>query len=267
MQEQIQKNTFKFFTYNLSYSLLFLAALSRMEISVMNWRFRVCSRIPAIPPGNLSGAHGRTATTYGKLCIELFILKYKHKQFYDFLTSKLLANFRDFDIFQKLIRNFLFNFKVFSVIQIFFIDTLKNILIKNENFSVFELQPYKIRFGRKLVLRKNSRFPSFFFVLSIFFENCRKMISFYLFSAPRIFIFLSETTLELCCTQTQKKKNKKQTSLRQICTDKFGGMHRHPEGWQTGAFPLTGFSKICFKLNVLREITIYYITNSIIALS
>ena len=39
--------------------------------------------------------------TYGKLSVEFFILRYKHKKFYDFSTSKLLANFGDFGIFCK----------------------------------------------------------------------------------------------------------------------------------------------------------------------
>ncbi|KAE9545695.1 hypothetical protein AGLY_001238 [Aphis glycines] len=43
----------------------------------------------------------------GKLSVEFFNLRYKHKQFNDFSTTKLLANFRDFDIFQQLLRNLL----------------------------------------------------------------------------------------------------------------------------------------------------------------
>ncbi|KAE9529760.1 hypothetical protein AGLY_011856, partial [Aphis glycines] len=46
----------------------------------------------------------------GKLMENLVL--YKHKKFYDFSISKLLANFHDFDIFQQLIRNFAFNFQV-----------------------------------------------------------------------------------------------------------------------------------------------------------
>ncbi|KAE9542555.1 hypothetical protein AGLY_002466 [Aphis glycines] len=39
--------------------------------------------------------------TYGKLSVIILILSYEHKKFYDFLTSKLLANFRVFDRFRK----------------------------------------------------------------------------------------------------------------------------------------------------------------------
>ncbi|KAE9545164.1 hypothetical protein AGLY_000707 [Aphis glycines] len=37
--------------------------------------------------------------TYGKLSVIILILSYEHKKFYDFSTSKLLANFRVFDRF------------------------------------------------------------------------------------------------------------------------------------------------------------------------
>ncbi|KAE9537568.1 hypothetical protein AGLY_006591 [Aphis glycines] len=94
---------------------------------------------------------------------------YKHKTFYDFSTSKLLANFCVFDRFQQLIRNLFLNY-----------NHIKN------------------RFGRKLVLRKNSRFfRHFFFVFLDFFENCWKIFTFYLYNAPRIFTFPSETTQSL----------------------------------------------------------------------
>ena len=39
--------------------------------------------------------------TYGKRSVIILILSYEHKQFYDFSTSKLLANFRVFDRFHK----------------------------------------------------------------------------------------------------------------------------------------------------------------------
>ncbi len=39
--------------------------------------------------------------TYGKLSVVILFLSYKHKKFYDFSTSKLLANFRVFDRFRK----------------------------------------------------------------------------------------------------------------------------------------------------------------------
>ncbi|KAF0763349.1 hypothetical protein FWK35_00018726 [Aphis craccivora] len=45
-----------------------------------------------------------------------------------------------------------------------------------------------------LVLRKNSRFSVIFFVFLNFFENCWKMLTFYLYYAPRIFTFTSEIT-------------------------------------------------------------------------
>ncbi|KAE9533516.1 hypothetical protein AGLY_009154 [Aphis glycines] len=37
---------------------------------------------------------------YGKLCTKFSKLSYKRKNFYDFPTTKLLANFRNFDIFR-----------------------------------------------------------------------------------------------------------------------------------------------------------------------
>ncbi|KAE9536604.1 hypothetical protein AGLY_007006 [Aphis glycines] len=73
--------------------------------------------------------------------------------------------------------------------------------------SIFELQPYKkIDSVENWFCVKIPVFPSFFFVFLDFFENCWKMFTFYLYNAPRIFTFPSETTPELCCTQTQKKK-------------------------------------------------------------
>ncbi|KAE9524148.1 hypothetical protein AGLY_015513 [Aphis glycines] len=78
----------------------------------------------------------------GKLSVLFLILSYKHKQFYDFSTSKLLANFHVFDRFrknlnykQKFIRNLVLNFQVFLIIQNFFTDTSKKISHKNRKFQ------------------------------------------------------------------------------------------------------------------------------------
>ncbi|KAE9545055.1 hypothetical protein AGLY_000598, partial [Aphis glycines] len=81
------------------------------------------------------------------ISVVFLILIYKHKKFYDFSTSKLLANFRVFDRFptirtthKKLCIKFS---KFFGHLKIVLSTLQKQILIKIENFSVFELQAYK----------------------------------------------------------------------------------------------------------------------------
>ncbi|KAF0773159.1 hypothetical protein FWK35_00000830 [Aphis craccivora] len=53
--------------------------------------------------------------TYGKLSIVFLILSYKHEKFYDFSTSKLLANFRVILVLN--FQNFLFIFSKNSKIS------------------------------------------------------------------------------------------------------------------------------------------------------
>ncbi|KAE9524004.1 hypothetical protein AGLY_015651, partial [Aphis glycines] len=67
--------------------------------------------------------------TYEEFCTKFSKLSYKRKIFYDFPTTKLLANFRNFDIFQQLIRNLVLNFQDFLVSQ--------NIFIQNKKFPFF----------------------------------------------------------------------------------------------------------------------------------
>ncbi|KAE9533499.1 hypothetical protein AGLY_009137, partial [Aphis glycines] len=62
---------------------------------------------------------------YGESCTKFSKLSYKRKNFYDFPTTKLLANFSNFDIFQQLIRNLVLNFQDFLVSQKFFIQDKK----------------------------------------------------------------------------------------------------------------------------------------------
>ncbi|KAE9524048.1 hypothetical protein AGLY_015529 [Aphis glycines] len=121
---------------------------------------------------------------YGEPCTKFLKLSYKRKNVYDFPTTKLFANFRNFDIFQQIIRNLVLNFQDF-------LDSQKIFIFLNYNHI-------KNRFGRKLDFRKNSRFSViFFFVFLDFFENCWKMFTFYLYNTPRIFTFPSETTPEI----------------------------------------------------------------------
>ncbi|KAE9536922.1 hypothetical protein AGLY_006729 [Aphis glycines] len=85
--------------------------------------------------------------------------------------------------------------KLFGHPKIFYQHFKKN-FSKKSKISVFLNYNHKKknRFGRKLVLRKNCRFSViFFFVFLDFFENCWKMLTFYLYNAPRIFTFTSET--------------------------------------------------------------------------
>ncbi|KAE9535791.1 hypothetical protein AGLY_007692 [Aphis glycines] len=144
-----------------------------------------------------------TRKIYGEPCTKFSKLSYKRKKFYDFSTSKLLANFRVFDRFPTIRTTYKEPCIKFSIIQIFFTDTSKKNLHKNRKFQWSINNPKKFlnynhiknRFGRKLDLRKNSRFSViFFFVFLDFFENCWKMLTFYLYNAPRIFTFTSETT-------------------------------------------------------------------------
>ncbi|KAE9530857.1 hypothetical protein AGLY_011319 [Aphis glycines] len=59
----------------------------------------------------------------GKLSVAFFILRYKHKNFYDFSTTKLLANIRGFDIFRKILK--------------YKLTTIKKIdLVENSRFSI-----------------------------------------------------------------------------------------------------------------------------------
>ncbi|KAE9542715.1 hypothetical protein AGLY_002626 [Aphis glycines] len=91
--------------------------------------------------------------TYGKLSVVFLIHSYKHNKFYDFSTSKLVANFRDFDRF-PIIRT-----------------TRKEPCIKFSSFFG--------HLNRKLDLRKKfSFFCHFFFVFLDFYENCWKFLLF-----------------------------------------------------------------------------------------
>ncbi|KAE9534880.1 hypothetical protein AGLY_008172 [Aphis glycines] len=150
------------------------------------------------------------------ICTKFSKLSSKRKKFYDFPTTKLLANFRNFDIFpliKKIVTNdfgFFFitvrktykkpciKFSRFSGHPKFFYRHFKKkIHIKIENF-IFELQPYKkIDSVENWFCVKILVFPSFFFLFFLdFFENYWKMFIFYLYNAPRIFAFPSETTPE-----------------------------------------------------------------------
>ncbi|KAF0774000.1 Uncharacterized protein FWK35_00004719, partial [Aphis craccivora] len=78
--------------------------------------------------------------------------RYKHKKFYDFSTSKLLANFRVFDRFQQLISNLVLNFQFFLVIQNFFIDTSKKNSHKNRKFLWSINNSKKVKFFENLTI-------------------------------------------------------------------------------------------------------------------
>ncbi|KAE9528776.1 hypothetical protein AGLY_012351 [Aphis glycines] len=73
-------------------------------------------------------------------CTKFSKLSYTRKNVYDFPTTKLLANFRNFDIFQQLLRNLVLNFQDFLVSQKIFIflsySKIKNsILTKTEGLK------------------------------------------------------------------------------------------------------------------------------------
>ncbi|KAE9543430.1 hypothetical protein AGLY_002230 [Aphis glycines] len=76
---------------------------------------------------------------YGEPCTKYSKLSYKRKIFYDFSTTKLLANFRNFDIFQQLIRNLVLNFQDFLVSQKIFIflsySKIKKSILTKTNFA------------------------------------------------------------------------------------------------------------------------------------
>ncbi|KAE9532321.1 hypothetical protein AGLY_009944 [Aphis glycines] len=92
--------------------------------------------------------------TYGKSCIKFSTLSYLYKNLlerklnvelltlnmntknYDFSTTKLLANFRNFQRFQQLIRKLVLNFQVFLATKFFFIDTSKPNSQKNRKFQL-----------------------------------------------------------------------------------------------------------------------------------
>ncbi|KAE9534013.1 hypothetical protein AGLY_008749 [Aphis glycines] len=118
---------------------------------------------------------------YGKSCTKFSKLSYKRKNFYDFPTTKLLANFRNFEYFNNLSKTLYYIFKIFWSAKKFLSLFKKKILRKIENFNCllivqkkskfFENLTFlnynniKNRFDRKLVLRKNSCFPSFFVLI------------------------------------------------------------------------------------------------------
>ncbi|KAE9530088.1 hypothetical protein AGLY_011550 [Aphis glycines] len=70
--------------------------------------------------------------TYGKLSVVVSILSYQRKKFYDFSTSKLLANFRVFDRFPTIRTT---HKEPSKVIQHFFTDTSKKNSHKNRKFQ------------------------------------------------------------------------------------------------------------------------------------
>ncbi|KAE9524486.1 hypothetical protein AGLY_015119 [Aphis glycines] len=98
---------------------------------------------------------------YGEPCTKFSKLSYKRKHFYDFPTTKLLAYFHNFDIFQQLIRNLVLNFQDFLVSQTFF--------IQNKKFD----------FDENWFCVKIPVFPSFFFLFfSIFLKTVGKCLLF-----------------------------------------------------------------------------------------
>ncbi|KAE9531420.1 hypothetical protein AGLY_010626 [Aphis glycines] len=125
---------------------------------------------------------------YGEPYTKFSKLSYKRKTFYDFSTSKLLANFRVFDRFltkkKQLTRNLVLNFQNFLVIQEFFIDTLKKISQKNRKFqwSINNSKKFlKYNHKKKIDLVENwfcvkiVVFLSFFFLFfSIFLKTVGK---------------------------------------------------------------------------------------------
>ncbi|KAE9526200.1 hypothetical protein AGLY_013831 [Aphis glycines] len=97
---------------------------------------------------------------YGEPCTKFPKLSYKRKNSYDFSTTKLLANFRNFDIFQQLIRNLVLNFQDFLVSQKIFIFKKK---FKYGERYYKHLQYKKFNFDVNWFCVKNPVFPSFFF--------------------------------------------------------------------------------------------------------
>ncbi|KAE9544602.1 hypothetical protein AGLY_000144 [Aphis glycines] len=110
---------------------------------------------------------------YGEPCTKFSKLSYKRKKFYDFSTSKLLANFRVFDRFPTIktthkepcikfsklfghptifYRHFKKNFSKKSKISVILLT-----LTFGDNFNDY-YNHKKNRFSRKLVFRKNCRF-------------------------------------------------------------------------------------------------------------
>ncbi|KAE9521445.1 hypothetical protein AGLY_018162 [Aphis glycines] len=104
---------------------------------------------------------------------------YKHKHFFDFSTTKLLANFRDFDIL-FLRRNLVFNYQVFLAIRFFLTTHQKKILRKIENFCGLKITQKKSKYFENLAIRfcvKIPVFPSlFFFVFLVFFKTVGKCL-------------------------------------------------------------------------------------------
>ncbi|KAE9524013.1 hypothetical protein AGLY_015660 [Aphis glycines] len=102
---------------------------------------------------------------YGEPCTKFSKLSYKRKKFYDFSTTKLLANFRNFDIFQQLIRNLILNF--YRYLKKKYLEKLKISI----NLKVTEKREY---------LRKNSFRPNRFldmvpqcFTISVYNKICQ----------------------------------------------------------------------------------------------
>ncbi|KAE9543636.1 hypothetical protein AGLY_002436 [Aphis glycines] len=128
-------------------------------------------------------------------------------------NNKYLKSFEDkslslryFLLEGKLMENLVLNFLSLdintTIFMIFQIQNYLHIFAINSSKKCLSYNHKKNRFGRKLVLRKNSRFSLTFY---LFFSIYWKMFTFNLYNAPRIFTLPSGTTLELCCTQTQKK--------------------------------------------------------------
>ncbi|KAE9532646.1 hypothetical protein AGLY_009727 [Aphis glycines] len=129
--------------------------------------------------------------TYGKLSVVFLSLSYEHKKFYDFSTSKLLANFRVFDRFPTIKTThkepcIKFS-KLFGHPKIFYRHFKKNFL-KKSKISVISLTlTFDENFYDQFLNYNNKKID--------LVENwfC-KMLTFYLHNAPRIFTFTSETT-------------------------------------------------------------------------
>ncbi|KAE9523047.1 hypothetical protein AGLY_016554 [Aphis glycines] len=78
---------------------------------------------------------------------------YKHKHFFDFSTTKLLANFRDFDILFISSEGILYSIIKFFWLSDFFLTTLqKKILRKNENFCGLKITQKKSKYFENLAI-------------------------------------------------------------------------------------------------------------------
>ncbi|KAE9528507.1 hypothetical protein AGLY_012078 [Aphis glycines] len=195
---------------------------------------------------------------YGEPCTKFSKLSYKRKKFYDFSTSKLLANFRVFDRFptiKTIHKEPCIKFsKLFGHPKIFY-RHLKKISQKNRKFqwSINNSKkiPLTLTFGENFNKIKNSRFfPIHLKILKIFYFLPPKVLTRFNFLfkeglKSKIEAFL---LLQILSTDTKKKHTSFSVFLKEISAP-------NPQGWALTIFLMIYGINCCLRIDPITNIS------------